>query len=37
MYEFELKVLSMYQEIKPMLDMYDKIYIREVLKDEHRS
>jgi len=37
MHEFELKVLSTYQEIKPMLDMYDKIYIMEALKDEHRS
>ena len=37
MHEFELKVLSMYQEIKPMLDMYDKIYIMEALNDEHRS
>ena len=36
-HEFELKVLSMYQEIKPMLDMYDKISIREVLEDGHRS
>ena len=36
-HEFELKVLSMYQEIKPMLDMYDKIYVTEVLKDENRS
>ena len=37
MHEFELKVLSMFQEIKPMLDMYDKIYIMEVLNDERRS
>jgi len=35
-YEFELKVLSMYQEIKPMLDMYDKVSVMEVLKDEYR-
>ncbi len=36
-HEFELKVLSMYQEIKPMLDMYDKISIMEVLDNGHRS
>ena len=36
MHEFELKVMSMYQEIKPMLDMYDKIYIMEALTDEHK-
>lgn len=34
MYEFEMKVLYMYQEIKPMLDMYDKISIMKVLNDE---
>jgi len=37
MHEFELKVLFMYQEIKPMLDMYDKISIMEGLNDEYRS
>jgi len=35
MHEFELKVLYLYQEIKPMLDMYDKITIMKVLNDEH--
>jgi predicted nucleotidyltransferase len=34
LHEFELKVLSMYQENKPMLEMYDKIYIMEVLNDK---
>jgi len=37
MHEFELKILYMYQEIKPMLDMYDKITIMEVLNSEHRA
>ena len=37
MHEFELKVLYTYQEIKPMLDMYDKISIMEVLNNEHRA
>lgn len=37
MYEFELKVLYMYQEIKPMLDMYDKISILKVLNNEDRA
>lgn len=37
MYEFELKVLYMYQEIKPMLDLYDKISIIEVLNNEDRA
>ena len=31
--EFELKVLYQYQDIKPMLNMYDRIYIMEALKD----
>ena len=31
--EFEIKVLYQYQEIKPMLDMYDNIFITEALKD----
>ena len=34
MHEFEMKVLYMYQEIKPMLDMYDKISIMEVSNDD---
>ncbi|TFG11117.1 MAG: nucleotidyltransferase domain-containing protein [Promethearchaeota archaeon] len=33
MYEFELKAISFYQEIKPMLDVYDKITIMEALGD----
>jgi len=33
MYEFELKTISFYQEIKPMLDAYDKMTIMEVLGD----
>ncbi|MHA1292082.1 MAG: type VII toxin-antitoxin system MntA family adenylyltransferase antitoxin [Promethearchaeota archaeon] len=37
LYEFELKVLYQYQDIKPMLDMYDKISIMEILSDEYRS
>ncbi len=36
-YEFELKVMSMYQEIKPMLDMYDEQYISEALNDERET
>ena len=34
-HEFELKVLSMYQEIKPMLDMYDEISIKEGLEHDY--
>lgn len=36
-HEFELKTMSMYQEIKPMLDMYDNMYISEVLNDEYKT
>ncbi len=33
-HEFELKVLYEYQDIKPMLDLYDKISVLEVLGGE---
>ena len=33
MHEFELIVLYQYQDIKPMLDMYDRMNITEVLDD----
>ncbi len=32
-YEFEIKILYDYLEIKPLLDMYDKMTIMEVFKD----
>jgi len=32
-HEFEIRVLYDYLEIKPLLDMYDKITIMDVLKD----
>lgn len=35
MYEFELKVIYKYQDIKPMLDIYDRISILEVLTNEN--
>lgn len=35
MHEFELKVMYEYQDIKPMLDMYDKISVMEVFNDEN--
>jgi predicted nucleotidyltransferase len=35
MYEFELNVIYMYQDIKPMLDKYDRISILEVLTNEN--
>ncbi len=31
--EFEIKVLYEYQDIKPMLDMYDNIIVKKVLGD----
>ncbi len=33
--EYEIKVIHQYLDIKPMLDMFDNISIREVLKDGH--
>jgi len=33
-YEFELKVFRQYLDIKPMLDMFDRISIKKVLEDE---
>ncbi|KKM60460.1 hypothetical protein LCGC14_1541650, partial [marine sediment metagenome] len=33
LHEFEIKVLYDYLEIKPLLDMYDKMTIMDVLKD----
>ena len=35
MHEFELKVMYEYQDIKPMLDMYDKISVTEVFNNEN--
>lgn len=35
MHEFELKVIYKYQDIKPMLDTYDRISILEVLSNEN--
>jgi predicted nucleotidyltransferase len=33
--EFELKVLNSYFDIKPLLDKFDNIYVKEVLGDEY--
>jgi len=33
--EFELMVLNQYLDIKPLLDMFDDLYIKEVLGDEY--
>ncbi|MEJ2248853.1 MAG: nucleotidyltransferase domain-containing protein [Candidatus Lokiarchaeota archaeon] len=35
MHEFELKVIYQYQDIKPMLDLYDNKSIMEALDDEY--
>ena len=35
MHEFELNVIYMYQDIKPMLDKYDRISILEALTNEN--
>lgn len=35
MHEYELKIISKYQDIKPMLDKYDRISIMEVLANEN--
>ena len=35
MHEFELKIIYKYQDIKPMLDNYDRISILEVLANEN--
>lgn len=35
MYEFELKIIYKYQDIKPMLDKYDRNSILEVLANEN--
>ncbi|GAG89208.1 unnamed protein product, partial [marine sediment metagenome] len=32
-YEYEIRILYYYLDIKPMLDMYDKITIMEALKN----
>lgn len=34
-HEFEMRVLFEYQDIKPILDMYDRISVMEVLGDEY--
>ena len=33
--EYELKVIIQYLDIKPMLDKFDRISIKEVLGDEY--